>query len=56
MFFAVAGPTAFYQPESTVIDMESQTTSASGNTSLIEEIVEMNRIKFPNRWGEGNTH
>jgi GT2 family glycosyltransferase len=48
-----AGLSVVYQPESTVIHMGSQTTSALGNTSLIEEVVEMSRIKFLNRWGNG---
>jgi len=47
------GLSVVYQPESTVIHMGSQTTSAPGNTSLIEGVVEMSRVKFLNRWGNG---
>jgi GT2 family glycosyltransferase/glycosyltransferase involved in cell wall biosynthesis len=50
-----AGLTVVYQPESTVIDIGSQTTSATRNTPLVEGLVEMNRIKFLNRWGNGKT-
>jgi glycosyltransferase involved in cell wall biosynthesis/GT2 family glycosyltransferase len=50
-----AGLTVVYQPESTVIDIGSKTTSAAGNTLLVEGVVEMNRIKFLNRWGDGKT-
>jgi GT2 family glycosyltransferase/glycosyltransferase involved in cell wall biosynthesis len=50
-----AGLSVVYQPESTVIHMGSHTTSAPGNTSLIEEVVEMSRVKFLNRWGNGRT-
>ncbi len=48
-----AGLSVVYQPESTVIDIGTQATSAAGNTSLVEGVVEMNRIKFLNRWGNG---
>jgi GT2 family glycosyltransferase/glycosyltransferase involved in cell wall biosynthesis len=50
-----AGLTIVYQPESTVIYMGSQTASAPGKTSLIEGVVEMSRVKFLNRWGNGRT-
>jgi GT2 family glycosyltransferase/glycosyltransferase involved in cell wall biosynthesis len=50
-----AGLTVGYQPESTVIDIGTQTTSAAGDTLLVEVVVEMNRIKFLNRWGNGKT-
>jgi glycosyltransferase involved in cell wall biosynthesis len=50
-----AGLSVLYQPESTVIHMGDQATSASGNTSLIEGVVEMSRIKFLNRWGNGKS-
>jgi GT2 family glycosyltransferase/glycosyltransferase involved in cell wall biosynthesis len=50
-----AGLSVVYQPESTVIDMGSQTTSFPGNTSLVEGVVEMSRVKFLNRWGNGRT-
>jgi GT2 family glycosyltransferase/glycosyltransferase involved in cell wall biosynthesis len=50
-----AGLSVVYQPESTVIHMGSQTTSAPGNTSLVEGVVEMSRVKFLNRWGNGRT-
>jgi glycosyltransferase involved in cell wall biosynthesis len=50
-----AGLSVVYQPESTVIHIGSQTTSAPGNTSLIEGVVEMSRVKFLNRWGNGRT-
>jgi GT2 family glycosyltransferase/glycosyltransferase involved in cell wall biosynthesis len=50
-----AGLSVIYQPESTVIHLESQTTRAPENTSLLEGVVEMNRIKFLNRWGSGKT-
>jgi glycosyltransferase involved in cell wall biosynthesis len=50
-----AGLSVVYQPESTVIDIGTQATSAAGNTSLVEGVVEMNRIKFLNRWGNGKT-
>jgi O-antigen biosynthesis protein len=50
-----AGLSIVYQPESAVIHMGSQTTSAPGNTSLIEGVVEMSRVKFLNRWGNGRT-
>jgi GT2 family glycosyltransferase/glycosyltransferase involved in cell wall biosynthesis len=48
-----AGLTVVYQPESTVIGISAQTTFADGNTPLLEGVVEMNRIKFLNRWGNG---
>jgi glycosyltransferase involved in cell wall biosynthesis len=48
-----AGLSVVYQPESTVIDIGTQATFAAGNTSLVEGVVEMNRIKFLNRWGNG---
>jgi GT2 family glycosyltransferase/glycosyltransferase involved in cell wall biosynthesis len=48
-----AGLSIVYQPESTVIHMGSQTTSVPGNTSLVEGVVEMSRVKFLNRWGNG---
>jgi GT2 family glycosyltransferase/glycosyltransferase involved in cell wall biosynthesis len=48
-----AGLSLVYQPDSTVIDIRDQTTSAVGNTPLVEGLVEMNRIKFLNRWGNG---
>jgi glycosyltransferase involved in cell wall biosynthesis len=35
--------------------MGSQTTSDPGNTSLVEGVVEMSRVKFLNRWGNGRT-
>jgi GT2 family glycosyltransferase/glycosyltransferase involved in cell wall biosynthesis len=50
-----AGQTVVYQPESTVIDIGTQATSATGDTPLVDGVVEMNRIKFLNRWGNGNT-
>jgi GT2 family glycosyltransferase/glycosyltransferase involved in cell wall biosynthesis len=50
-----AGLTALYQPESTVIDIGTQATSLTANTPLVEGVVEMNRIKFLNRWGNGKT-
>ena len=50
-----AGLTIVYQPESTVIDIETQATSATGGTPLVDGVVEMNRIKFLNRWGNGKT-
>jgi GT2 family glycosyltransferase/glycosyltransferase involved in cell wall biosynthesis len=50
-----AGLSIVYQPESTVIHLGSQTTSAPGNTSLVEGVVEMSRIKFLNRWGNGKS-
>jgi GT2 family glycosyltransferase/glycosyltransferase involved in cell wall biosynthesis len=50
-----AGLTVVYQPESTVIDIGSKTTSAAGDTPLVDGVAEMNRIKFLNRWGNGNT-
>jgi O-antigen biosynthesis protein len=50
-----AGLTIVYQPESTVIDIGTQATSATGDTPLVEGVVEMNRIKFLNRWGNGKT-
>jgi GT2 family glycosyltransferase/glycosyltransferase involved in cell wall biosynthesis len=50
-----AGLSVVYQPESTVIDIGTQTTSAAGSTLLVEGEVEMNRIKFLNRWGNGKT-
>ena len=50
-----AGLSVVYQPESTVIDIGTQATSAPGNTPLVEGVVEMNRIKFLNRWGNGKT-
>jgi O-antigen biosynthesis protein len=48
-----AGLSVVFQPESTVIDIGSQATPAAGNTSLVEGVVEVNRIKFLNRWGNG---
>jgi GT2 family glycosyltransferase/glycosyltransferase involved in cell wall biosynthesis len=48
-----AGLTVVYQPESTVIDIATQTSSAALNTSIVEGAVEMNRVKFLNRWGNG---
>jgi GT2 family glycosyltransferase/glycosyltransferase involved in cell wall biosynthesis len=48
-----AGLSVVYQPKSTVIHMASQTTSDPGNTSLVEAVVEMSRVKFLNRWGNG---
>jgi GT2 family glycosyltransferase/glycosyltransferase involved in cell wall biosynthesis len=50
-----AGLSVVYQPESTVIDIGTQATSAAGSTPLVEGVVEMNRIKFLNRWGNGKT-
>jgi glycosyltransferase involved in cell wall biosynthesis len=50
-----AGLSVVYQPESTVIHLGSHTTSDPGNTSLIEGVVEMSRVKFLNRWGNGRT-
>ena len=50
-----AGLTVLYQPESTVIDIGTQATSATGDTPLVDGVVEMNRIKFLNRWGNGKT-
>ena len=50
-----AGLTALYQPESTVIDIGTQTSSVAENTPLVEGVVEMSRIKFLNRWGNGKT-
>jgi GT2 family glycosyltransferase/glycosyltransferase involved in cell wall biosynthesis len=50
-----AGLTIVYQPESTVIDIGTQATSATGDTPLAYAVVEMNRIKFLNRWGNGKT-
>jgi GT2 family glycosyltransferase/glycosyltransferase involved in cell wall biosynthesis len=50
-----AGLSVVHQPESTVIDIGIQTTSSAGNTPLVEGLVEMNRIKFLNRWGNGKT-
>jgi GT2 family glycosyltransferase/glycosyltransferase involved in cell wall biosynthesis len=50
-----AGLSVFYQPSSTVIDIGTQATSAPGNTPLVEGVVEMNRVKFLNRWGNGKT-
>jgi GT2 family glycosyltransferase/glycosyltransferase involved in cell wall biosynthesis len=47
--------TIVYQPESTVIDIGPQATSATGDTPLVDGVVEMNRIKFLNRWGNGKT-
>lgn len=48
-----AGLKIVYQPESTVIYIGTQTSSATENTPLVEGVVEMNRIKFLNRWGNG---
>jgi glycosyltransferase involved in cell wall biosynthesis len=48
-----AGLTIVYQPESTVIDIGTQTISTAGSTPLVEGVVEMNRMKFLNRWGNG---
>ena len=50
-----AGLSVVYQPESTVIDIGTQATSAAGSTPLAERMVDMNRIKFMNRWGNGKT-
>jgi GT2 family glycosyltransferase len=50
-----AGLTVVYQPESTVIAIGIQTTPAVDDSSLIHGVVEMNRIKFLNRWGNGKT-
>ena len=50
-----AGLTVVYQPESTVIDIGIQTTSSAGNTPLVDGVAEMSRVKFLNRWGNGNT-
>jgi glycosyltransferase involved in cell wall biosynthesis len=50
-----AGLTALYEPESTVIDIGTQATSVAANTPLVDGVVEINRIKFLNRWGNGNT-
>jgi GT2 family glycosyltransferase/glycosyltransferase involved in cell wall biosynthesis len=50
-----AGLSVVYQPESKVIHMGRKTTSAPGNSSLIEGLVEMSRVKFLNRWGNGRT-
>jgi glycosyltransferase involved in cell wall biosynthesis len=50
-----AGLTIVYQPESTVIDIGTQTFSAAEYTPLVEGVVEMNRIKFLNCWGNGKT-
>lgn len=49
------GLSVVYQPESTVIHMGAQSTSALESTSIVEGLVEMNRIKFLNRWGNGKT-
>ena len=49
------GLTVVYQPESTVIDIGTQTNPTADDTSLIHGVVEMNRIKFLNRWGNGKT-
>jgi glycosyltransferase involved in cell wall biosynthesis len=48
-----AGLTVVYQPESTVIDVGTQTIPNAASTPLVEGVVEMNRIKFLNRWGNG---
>ena len=48
-----AGLSIVYQPESTVIHIGGQTASAPGITSLVEGVVEMSRVKFLNRWGNG---
>ena len=50
-----AGLSVVYQPESTVTHIGGQITSAPGNTSLVEGVVEMSRVKFLNRWGNGRT-
>ena len=50
-----AGLSVVYQPESTVIHIGSQPISGDGNAPLVEGLVEMNRIKFLNRWGNGKT-
>jgi|694.fasta_scaffold02955_30 GT2 family glycosyltransferase/glycosyltransferase involved in cell wall biosynthesis len=50
-----AGLSVVYQPESTVIDMGTQAISNTGSTSLFEAVVEMSRIKFLNRWGNGES-
>ena len=50
-----AGLTVVYQPESTVIDIGTQATHATGYAPLVDGVVEMNRIKFLNRWGNGKT-
>jgi GT2 family glycosyltransferase/glycosyltransferase involved in cell wall biosynthesis len=50
-----AGLTVVYQPESTAIDMGTHTISTAGSTLLVEGAVEMNRVKFLNRWGNGKT-
>jgi GT2 family glycosyltransferase/glycosyltransferase involved in cell wall biosynthesis len=50
-----AGLTVVYQPQSTVIDIGGKTTSAAKDTPLVQGVVEMNRIKFLNRWGNGKT-
>jgi glycosyltransferase involved in cell wall biosynthesis len=47
------GLTVVYQPESTVIDVGTQRISNAASTPLVEGEVEMNRIKFLNRWGNG---
>jgi GT2 family glycosyltransferase len=48
-----AGLKIVYQPESTVIDTGTKTSSAAVNTPVLEGVFEMNRIKFLNRWGNG---
>jgi O-antigen biosynthesis protein len=50
-----AGLTIVYQPESMVIDMGTQIISNAVSTALVEGVVEMNRIKFMNRWGNEKT-
>lgn len=49
------GLSVVYQPESTVIHMGAQSTSAHKGSLIVEGLVEMSRIKFLNRWGNGKT-
>ncbi len=48
-----AGLSVVYQPESTVFHLESQTTGSSEARTLVEGVVETNRLKFLNRWAGG---
>jgi GT2 family glycosyltransferase/glycosyltransferase involved in cell wall biosynthesis len=50
-----AGLSVVYQPESTVFHLESQTTGSIEARALVEGVVETNRNKFLNRWGDGRT-
>jgi glycosyltransferase involved in cell wall biosynthesis len=49
------GLSVVYQPNSTVVHLESQTTSGLNNSFSIGGTVESNRKKFLDRWGKGKT-